>query len=272
MAVVGFVGAGQMGAPMVRRLLAAGTPVRMYARRPEIRAEFTAAGATVVDSPREAAEGSDVVLACLFSDPQLLEVCEGPDGVLAGLAPGAVLASHTTGSTRTVELLAGAAERSGAHVVDAPVSGTATDIAEGNLTVLVGGPRPLVDRIQQAVAPYAATVLGTGPLGSALSIKLVNNLLFAANCQLAESAAALGEGLGVDRRQLFAAIATCSGRSYAASTVGLFPAGEQFVAAAGSFLAKDVQVCQDELAAAGHDAGLLAAVVHGGPLPLGSRA
>jgi len=257
---------------MVRRLLAAGTPVRLYARRPEIRAEFTAAGATVVDSPREAAEGSDVVLACLFSDPQLLEVCEGPDGVLAGLAPGAVLASHTTGSTRTVELLAGAAERSGAHVVDAPVSGTATDIAEGNLTVLVGGPRPLVDRIQQAVAPYAATVLGTGPLGSALSIKLVNNLLFAANCQLAESAAALGERLGVDRRQLFAAIATCSGRSYAASTVGLFPAGEQFVAAAGSFLAKDVQVCQDELAAAGHDAGLLAAVVHGGPLPLGSRA
>jgi 3-hydroxyisobutyrate dehydrogenase-like beta-hydroxyacid dehydrogenase len=167
---IGFVGAGQMGSPMVERLLAAGHDVSLYARRPEIRRELGSKGATIVDSPRVAAHDADVVLACLFSDAQLVEVAEGPDGLLAGLRSGAVLASHVTGPIATVQRLDASARERGALVVDAPVSGSPDDIRSGRLTVLLGGPVEAVETCRRVVSAYADHVVATGDLGSALAV------------------------------------------------------------------------------------------------------
>lgn len=262
---VGFVGPGQLGLPMVRRLLTAGHQVQVLARRQAVRDELDALGAMVVSTAREAATGCPVVVACLFSDAQLVEVCAGPEGLLAGLDGGAVLASHVTGTRATVRSLA---ERAPGPVVDAPVSGTAQDVAAGRLTVLLGGSQDAVRRCSEVMSAYAGRLLPVGDLGAALAVKLVNNLLFAAHSQLAVAAVELGAQLGVDRATLLGALEASSARSYAVTTLGGLADTAAFAAAAGPFLRKDVAACEAELSASGAHADLILDVVRRGALAL----
>jgi 3-hydroxyisobutyrate dehydrogenase-like beta-hydroxyacid dehydrogenase len=262
---IGFVGAGQLGGPMVARLVAAGHDVTVHARRVEVRMELAAAGARAVDTLEAACADAEVFLVCLFSDAQLAEV--GPAAV-AALPSGAVLASHVTGSVQLVRDLAQQGAARGVEVVDAPVSGTADDIRAGRLTVLLGGGPAAVGRCTDAVGAYAAEILPTGALGSALEVKLVNNLLFAANCQLAAAAWQLGESLGIEPHALFACLGRSSGNSTAASHLGRFPDLASFGAQVAPFLVKDVAVAAAEAAALGADPVLLLDVVRRGPLAI----
>jgi len=93
---VGFVGTGQMGAPMVDRLLAAGVGVRLFARRPEVVARFERLGATIARSAAALADGVEVLIMCPFSPAQVEEILVGSGGVLAALSPGAVVIQHTS--------------------------------------------------------------------------------------------------------------------------------------------------------------------------------
>lgn len=272
MSAVGFVGAGQLGEPMVGRLLAAGHQVTVHARRPEVRERLAAAGARVVDTPRDAAADAEVALVCVFSDVQLEQVADGEDGLISGLRPGAVLASHTTGRIATLTRLAQSASRRRAEVVDAPVSGTDTDIRAGRLTVLLGGEAAAVARCGPVLAAYAEPVVPTGRLGSALAVKLVNNLMFAAHAQIAAEAVRLGEQLEVEPALLLRAVAACSGSSRAATYLGSMPSTAAFAAAAASYLRKDVAAGEAELAARGLDAGLLGQAGRGGPLDIAPAA
>lgn len=268
MTAVGFLGPGRMGRPMVDRLLRAGHEVTVFARREQVRRELEQAGAHVSDTAAEAARSADVILVCVFSDAQLLEVCLGEVGLLAGLRPGAVIASHVTGRRNTVqELAAQAAERDG-FVVDAPVSGGTEEIAEGRLTVMLGGDSLAVDKVDRVVAAYADPRIHTGGLGSALAVKLVNNLLFASHAQTAAAAIELGEHLGVERDALLQVLESASGRSYAASALGRIGPVAEWASVVGEFMRKDVAACEAELSAAGAEGGLLVDVVHRGPLPL----
>ena len=251
---------------MVERLLAAGHDVQVHARRPEVRAALSAAGARVVDTSREASSGAELVIACLFSDAQLREACAGPDGALAGLRKGAVLATHVTGTRATVASVARQATDS--YVVDAPVSGTADDIRAGQLTVLLGGDPDAVAVCTDVMSCYANQLLPVGELGAALSVKLINNLLFAAHSQLALSAVELGAEFGVSRQTLLTALKVCSGASYAVTTLDKLPDNGTFARLAEPFLRKDVSACAEELVVSGAEAILLMDTVRHGPLPL----
>jgi 3-hydroxyisobutyrate dehydrogenase-like beta-hydroxyacid dehydrogenase len=262
---VGFVGPGRMGRPMVDRLLQAGHDVTVLARREEVRNDLAAAGARVASTPAEAARGADVVIVCLFSDDQLLEVA---DDLLSGLADGAVVASHVTGRRSTVQELGLRAEKRGAHLVDAPVSGGVDEINAGRLTILLGGEPRAVDRADAVVAAYGDPRIRTGALGSALAVKLVNNLRFATHSQTAAAAVELGERLGVEQQALLRVLESASGRSFASSSLSRTGSVEAWGQLIGEFLRKDVAACEAELAAAGADGGLLVDVVRRGPLPL----
>ncbi|WP_280302035.1 NAD(P)-dependent oxidoreductase [Nocardia abscessus] len=265
--VVGFIGAGQMGEPMVVRLVAAGHRTIVYARREPVRERLRAAGADVVDSVREAAASSDVIITCLFSDQQLGEVLSGPDGVLAAARPDAVVVSHTTGAVSTIKNLA--AERpDGPVLLDGPVSGSAEDIASGRLTVLLGGPPESVEAVRPVLAAYANTVIATGALGSALGVKLVNNALFAANAQLVAVAAEVGRQLGIDEGQLLDALSVASGNSYAADSIRRTGGFAKFEKRAAPFLRKDVAACLTATADLGIDLGGLGAAIADGPFDL----
>lgn len=261
-----FVGAGSMGKPMIERLLSAGFGVRVYARRAEVRAELAQAGATIADSAADAVQGVDLCLLCLFSADQVAEVALGAQGVFANLPPGAVVVVHTTVSPGALDRLADAASARGLSIVDAPVSGTAQDIREGRLTVLFGGGEAVVDRCQSAVASYAATMLRVGEVGTATKIKLVNNLIFAAHVQIAESAVGLAERLGIAGTDLVAALRACSGDSYVFGK--LRERGVDVLGHSARYLRKDVAAVEEAAADSGIDLGLLREVVEAGPLPL----
>jgi 3-hydroxyisobutyrate dehydrogenase-like beta-hydroxyacid dehydrogenase len=262
---IGFIGAGQLGEPMVCRLLGAGHQVLLYARRDQVRHRLTDQGAVLADSVADLAGRSDILISCLFSDAQLRETGLGPHGFIAHTKPGAVFVSHTTGTLSTLTELS-AARESGPTVLDAPVSGTADDIAQGKLTVLIGGVPAAVEQVKPILAAYADPIITTGALGSALNIKLINNVLFAANAQLVAVAAELAQGLGVGTDALLQALAVCSGGSNAAAYTQGAGGIEAFATIAAPFLRKDIAAAMIAASEVGADLGLLRTVVETGPL------
>jgi 3-hydroxyisobutyrate dehydrogenase-like beta-hydroxyacid dehydrogenase len=264
---VGFLGAGQLGEPMVGRLLGAGHDVVVFARREEIRRRLEAKGAAVADSVAELARGSDVLISCLFSDAQLRETGLGPDGFIANAKPGAVFVSHTTGTLSALEALHGSSAAPPV-ILDAPVSGTADDIAAGALTVLIGGLSDAVAAVTPILAAYADPVVATGALGSALALKLINNLLFAANAQLLGAATQLGTQLGVAPDVLLSTLQVCSARSHASEQAQRIGGMDRFAELAGPFLRKDIAACREAATEAGVELGLLETAVREGPLAL----
>jgi 3-hydroxyisobutyrate dehydrogenase-like beta-hydroxyacid dehydrogenase len=252
---------------MVVRLLDAGHDVVVYARRDELRRRLEAKGASVADSVADLACGSDVLISCLFSDAQLRETGLGAGGFMVNAKPGAVFVSHTTGTLSTLETLRDAST-SGPVVLDAPVSGTADDIAAGTLTVLIGGPNDAVATVTPVLAAYADPVVPTGALGSALAIKLINNLLFAANAQLLASATQLASQLGVAPDVLLSTLQVCSAGSNVAAHAHRIGGMDRFTELAGPFLRKDIAACREAVAESGVELGLLGTAVGEGPLPL----
>lgn len=250
---------------MVARLLEAGHPLTVLARRDEVRRDLEQAGAHVVGTAAEVAEVADVIVVCLFSDDQLRELS---DGLLSSVRPGAVIASHITGRRSALLELARRAAAAGAHVVDAPVSGGVDEIEAGALTVMLGGEPSPVDAVDEVVAAYADPRIRTGGLGSALAVKLINNLLFATHAQTAAAALALGDSLGVDQQGLLRVLESASGRSFASSSLARTGSVLQWTQVVGEFMRKDIAACEAELRAAGSDGGLLVDVVHRGPLSL----
>src|SRR5947208_14634081 len=118
----GFVGLGTMGGPIAQRMLSQSVDLMIFARRPEVVDAYAGMGATTAASLAELAASCEVVFACMFSDEQLLEVTQGPDGLLANMPTGGILVSHTTGSPDTVRQLSIEAALRGMRVVDAPVT------------------------------------------------------------------------------------------------------------------------------------------------------
>jgi 3-hydroxyisobutyrate dehydrogenase-like beta-hydroxyacid dehydrogenase len=264
---VGFLGAGQLGEPMVDRLLGAGRDVVLYARREDVRLRLEAKGAAMANSVADLARRSDILISCLFSDAQLLETGLGPDGFIANAKPGAVFVSHTTGTLSTLEALRDGSPATPV-ILDAPVSGTAEDIAGGTLTVLIGGPTDAVAAATPILAAYADPVVATGALGSALALKLINNLLFAANAQLLAAATQLGNQLGVAPDVLLSTLQVCSASSRAADHAHRIGGMQRFAELAAPFLRKDIVACREAAAEAGVELGLLDTAVREGPLEL----
>ncbi|MGW5715191.1 NAD(P)-dependent oxidoreductase [Amycolatopsis sp. NPDC003865] len=251
--MIGFVGAGHLGEPMVERLLGAGHEVRVYARREEVRERLAAAGAEPADSAR-GLRGCDIVVSCLYSDAQALEVL--PEIMARHM----LVVSHTTGRPETLAALAG----HGAAIVDAAFSGTAEAVRAGRLTVYLGGEPDHVASAREVVSAYADPVIETGPRGSAMRVKLLNNLLFAAISQVTLRGLETARAAGIDENVLLDVLAVSSGGSRAAQYIAARGGAEKYAAAVTPFLRKDLAACQDT------GAGLaeLLTVAHMGPLDL----
>jgi 3-hydroxyisobutyrate dehydrogenase-like beta-hydroxyacid dehydrogenase len=256
---IGFVGAGRMGAPMVRRLVGAGYEVRALARSADQQAALSEMGAQACSTVAEVAD-SHAVFVCVFTDEQVREVCiDGP--LLIHMRSGATLVVHTTGSPRTAEALADRAVAHGVAVVDAAVSGGPHDIAAGTLTVFAGGDGEALDRVRPAIASYADPILHVGALGNGQRVKLINNALFAAQIGLVAEAVRLGDQLGVPETALLHALPHASGASRALSGIAARGSVAAFAAAVSSFVSKDVSVVRKVAAELGGDLGVLEAAI-----------
>jgi 3-hydroxyisobutyrate dehydrogenase len=263
---VGFIGLGNQGAPMARRIVDAGYPVTLWARRPASLEPFAGTPATVAASPADLAAASDLVCICVVSDADVEEVVTGEAGVLAGLArkvggeAGGVIAVHSTVHPDTCRRLAAQAEARGVRLVDAPVSGGGGAAADGRLLVMTGGEPEIVEFCRPVFATYGDPVLHLGPLGSGQVTKLLNNVLFTAHLATAASALALGQALGVDPGRLAEVISHGSGSSFALDRIAATGGTLDLMApVAGPLLRKDVRLVADLADAAGAPAGAVMA-------------
>lgn len=247
---VGIVGTGEMGRPAVHRLIGAGFDVTAFARRPEVRAELEDAGVPCVDDVVALARDCDVVIVYLYSDEQVRRVVLD-DGLADAMDPGSVIVVQTTASPRTIEAIAFRVVPRNVQVVDAPGSGGPAQVAEGTLTLFVGGEEEAVARCDPLFAAYASRVVHFGPPGAGQKVKLLNNLLFGAHVELAVEAAELCDSLGVDPKLVAETLHTCSGASYALDLVAAMGTVEALLGAAGRFVHKDVVTAR----AAAEDAG-----------------
>lgn len=245
---VGFIGLGDMGGALVTRILAAGFPTTLWARRPEALEPFEAMGARAAATPAALAAGVDLVGICVWDDAALDEVLGGEAGVLAGARPGTVVAVHSTVRPSTCRRLAGEAAARGVVLIDAPVSGARAGALAGTLLVMVGGDEAVAERCRPVFESFGNPVLRVGPVGTGLLAKLVNNVLFTANIAVADDAIALGGALGIDPGTMGEVLRHGSARSFAleAAIANRFGAGHRKGTLA--FLEKDVGILT-ELAA-----------------------
>jgi 3-hydroxyisobutyrate dehydrogenase len=205
---VALLGTGMMGAAMGRRLLGAGFGVRAW-NRTRARAEPLAeAGATLADSPADAARGAGILLTSLADGEAVAAAVEGPDGGLAGLAPGSLWIQVSTIGVDDTEHLAALAAEHGVTLVDAPVLGTRQPAEEGKLTILASGPDGpgLQARCQPVFDVLASRVIWVGPTGQGTRLKLVVNTWLHALVGAVSEAVSLAEALGVDPRRFLETI------------------------------------------------------------------
>ena len=254
--MIGVVGAGRMGLPMVRRLAGAGHEVRVLGRTPEARRALAHEPVHVVSGTAQVGEGTDVVLVCVYTDDQVREVCL-ESGLLDALPSRAVLVVHTTGSPHTVEAVAAR----GVEVIDAPVSGGPHDVAAGRVTLFVGGADDTVARVRPVLDSYADPVLHVGPLGAGQRVKLVNNTVFAAQIGLLTHAARLARQLGIEETVLLDALTHGSAASRALTGVVRRGSVAEFARSTAEFLGKDLDVVRTIASELGADLGALTAVL-----------
>ena len=245
---VGFIGLGSQGGPMARRIIEAGYPVTLWARRPVTLEPFADTSAKTAGSPAELAADSDLVCVCVRDDADTEEVV---DAVLGGLAAGGVIAVHSTVHPDTCRRLADRAQARGVRLIDAPVSGGAPAAEAGRLLVMAGGDEETVDACRPVFASYGDPIVHLGPVGAGQVSKLLNNAAFTAHLGVAMSLLALGRSLGVDQLRLADLISHGSGNSFALERVAsaggtLARVGEH----AGHLLRKDVKLIADLAATA----------------------
>lgn len=209
---VGFLGLGRMGSPIARNLQKAGFALTVWNRTAGKAESLVAAGARLAGTPREAAAGADAVVTSLMDDRSVLDVVGGPDGILAGLPPGAVHVGTSTVSPACTRRVTALHAAHGSHFVAAPVAGR-PDVAEaGRLRTFVAGEPAAIARCQPLLEAYTAGVvsLGTEP-AVANSMKLAVNYMLAVVVELMGQVYAYGEKSGIDPDVLGAAMAVFFG-------------------------------------------------------------
>jgi len=218
--MIGFIGTGIMGGGMVANLLAKGHEVTVWNRTRSRADEVVAAGAVWADSPSAVAAVCEVVAICVSDTPDVEAVVSGPDGLLGGLRPGALVVDHSTISPSATERLAATVAESGAAWVDAPVSGGSEGAAKGTLSIMVGGDAGDVDRARPVMESYGTTITHVGPVGSGQRVKLVNQVLVVINQLAASEALLLAEAGGLDLRATLDAVSGGAAGSWMLSNRG----------------------------------------------------
>ena len=199
MAKLAFLGLGVMGYPMAGHLQAAGHDVAVYNRTTtKAQAWVDQYGGSMANTPREAAAGADMVMACVGNDDDLRSVTLGADGAFAGMTAGSIFVDHTTVSAAvTAELFAAAAEQ-GIGFVDAPVSGGQAGAENGQLSIMCGGVQDQYDTAEKIITTYAKLCRRIGDSGAGQMTKMCNQIAIAGLVQGLSEALHFAQKAGLD--------------------------------------------------------------------------
>ena len=199
MADVGYVGLGVMGSGIAKRLLDAGHTVTGWNRTRDKAQPLLDAGMRWGDTPRKVAERCEIVFTMVTNTAAVQAVTEGPDGILAGLAPGKVYVDQSTASPDNTRALAARVAEIGADMLDAPVSGSVITLEQGKLSVMVGGGEAVFARVLPVLEAIGPKVFHVGPNGAAVTIKIASNLQLAVQMLAFSEGVLLAEKSGIPR-------------------------------------------------------------------------
>lgn len=195
-----------MGAGMAARLLHAGHALSVWNRNSARAAPLVAKGARLASSPRDAAADADVIVSMVADDAASRSIWLGADGALAGAKRGAIAIESSTLTPAWIRELADACAQGGSALLDAPVTGSRTHAAEGQLLFLVGGDSAVLDRVRGVFSAMGRGVVHLGPVGSGALLKLVNNCMCGVQAAALAEALAVIERSGLDRGQALAVL------------------------------------------------------------------
>lgn len=240
---LGFIGLGQMGEPMVRRLLAAGFPVAVWNRSSNKVAAALEHGARAATSPAELARGAEIVMTCVTDQRALEAVLFSPQGVAEGGARGKLVVDFSSIAPDAARAFALRLERLGMGLVDAPVSGGVPGAEKGTLVVMAGGREEHVERVRPVLAHLASRVTRMGESGAGQATKLCNQIIVGALLPVLAEAVRLAEAAGVDATRLPEALKGGFADSAPLQIFGARMATRQFEPrlAAAALLKKDLE-------------------------------
>jgi 3-hydroxyisobutyrate dehydrogenase len=215
MTTIGFIGLGNMGAPMAANLVSAGHQVTGFDLVPGAMEALTTKGGHVVASLAEVAGAGDIVITMLPAGPQVRSVYLDPGGVLAGARRGALLIDCSTIDVETARAVAAAAKEAGFDMLDAPVSGGVSGAEAASLTFMVGGEAEIFARAQLVLAAMGRTIVHAGPAGNGQAAKICNNMILGISMIAVCEAFSLAERLGLEAQTLFDISSKSSGQCWA---------------------------------------------------------
>ena len=243
-----FIGLGVMGYPMAGHLARAKHDVTVYNRtRAKADRWVKEFGGRAAATPREAAQGADIVFSCVGNDHDLRAVALGADGAFAGMKKGAIYADHSTVSANVARELAKTAGVGGFHFLDAPVSGGQAGAEKGVLTIMVGGDAAAFAVVQPVMGHYGRAVTLMGAAGAGQLTKMVNQIAIVGMVQ------SLAEGLnfatraGLDAKKVIDVISKGAAQSWQLENRGPTMVDDKFdFGFAVDWMRKDLQICLDE--------------------------
>jgi 3-hydroxyisobutyrate dehydrogenase len=248
MAKTAFIGLGVMGYPMAGHLKAKGHDVTVYNRNPAKAAAWVKQhGGASADTPAKAANGADMVFACVGNDDDLRSVTQGPDGAFAGMAAGTVFVDHTTVSAAVTRELAEVSAAKGIAFIDAPVSGGQAGAENGALSVMCGGDMAVYARVEPVIDAYAKACRRLGETGAGQLTKMVNQICIAGLVQGLSEGLHFAEKAGLDGRAVIDVIAHGAAGSWQMSNRYETMLDDQFEHGfAVDWMRKDLGICLSE--------------------------
>lgn len=250
---LGFIGLGNMGSELVRHLLTAGHTLATYARSERSRTQARRLGLSLVASPAEVAQASEVVFTMVTAGSDVESVALGPDGIVHGASPGSILVDMSTISPAVARDVARRLGERDIAMLDAPVSGGVAAAKTASLTFFVGGDQAVFERTRPLLECLGKAIFHMGPLGTGQATKLANQIALLANLQGAAEALLFAREQGADAAKVRAAVMTGLGASRMLDVLGKKMVERDFSAGIVAALHhKDIGVAL----ALAHDAGL----------------
>ncbi len=249
MAKVAFLGLGVMGYPMAGHLKTkGGHEVTVYNRTAAKSEKWVAQfGGKSAKTPREAAEGQDVVMCCVGNDNDLREVTLGANGAFTGMGKGKIFVDHTTSSADIARELYAAAKKGGFDSIDAPVSGGQAGAENGVLTVMCGGDAEPFGRAEKIIAAYARACNLLGAAGAGQLAKMVNQICIAGLVQGLSEGLHFANRAGLDIEKLIATISKGAAQSWQMENrYKTMAAGKFDFGFAVDWMRKDLGICLAE--------------------------
>ena len=247
---IGFVGLGQMGEPMARRLAATGVALYLYDVRPEVAERLAAeTAATACATAEEVGSASEVVITMLPDGATVAQAVLGGDsggGIAAGLAQGGIVVDMSSAAPEETRAVGAALAARRIHMVDAPVSGGVDRAQAGTLAVMAGGEAADIGSCMPLFEAMGERTFHTGALGSGHAVKALNNAVSAAGLIAATEALIVGQAAGVDPAVMLKVLNASTGRNNATENkIGQFVFTRSFDSGfALRLMAKDVGIAE----------------------------